>query len=322
LISDEMDREYERIVETETPILVSEVLSGEEELILELRGGPGRVAPATNNHADGPHSELTFVVRDSSVEEPNMHAGEVTGTDDRPVNTDDGEAVLAETGESSTVVSAKPTISTSIPTVADTGPAQEDLGSSFGQLLLDPPLAVPVEIESAAVETDYGPIDSDAVERHQLINSESEQASFGPGQKKRCAIIKGDGKFGFPIVGESHYQAELGEIARARGDDLSRRLVAALLVPEPNNFFDRHAVAVQIDKRTVGYLSFQSGPVLLKALADGKFDCAACAAAVFGPPARGRGGEFRVKLDASLPFVMVERPQELRPGRQDRSAAA
>src|SRR5262249_14184948 len=143
--------------------------------------------------------------------------------------------------------------------------------------------------------------------------SEKVQLLATPETQMRCAIIKGDGAFEFVIVGESHYQQELELIAGGRQKTDVRRLVAALLVPEPNNFFDRYAVAVQTDKQTFGYLSFDSGPSLLEALTAGEFDCAACAAAIVGGGERGEGdiGDFAVRLDAVTPFVLMKGTQPL-----------
>jgi hypothetical protein len=143
--------------------------------------------------------------------------------------------------------------------------------------------------------------------------SEGVQLLSPPDTLMRCAIVKGDGAFEFTIVGESHYQRELELIAGGRCKDGARYLVAALLVPEPSNFFDRYAVAVQIDKQTVGYLSFDAGPALLEALAAGEFDCAACAAAIVGGWDRGEGDTdaFGVRLDAVTPFVLMKGTQPL-----------
>lgn len=53
------------------------------------------------------------------------------------------------------------------------------------------------------------------------------------------------------IVGESHYQDTLKQLAATHGE----APLLAHLVPEPFNPYDRHAVAVVIDGQRVGYIS-------------------------------------------------------------------
>lgn len=60
------------------------------------------------------------------------------------------------------------------------------------------------------------------------------------------------------VVGESHYQRALRDVARGRvsGEGLAGNIpVSAVLVPEPTNRHDRNAVRVDVDGRTVGYLA-------------------------------------------------------------------
>lgn len=58
------------------------------------------------------------------------------------------------------------------------------------------------------------------------------------------------------VTGESHYQPALRACVQGRSsrgyEDAVR--VQAVLVPEPSNPHDRHAVRVDVDRRTVGYL--------------------------------------------------------------------
>ena len=57
------------------------------------------------------------------------------------------------------------------------------------------------------------------------------------------------------IVGESHYQRELENLAGPKTEDGVSVWISADLVPEPDNPYDKSAVSVQIDGVTVGYLS-------------------------------------------------------------------
>lgn len=67
--------------------------------------------------------------------------------------------------------------------------------------------------------------------------------------------IRGNGEFDCEVVGESHYQKALERIAGGRSEDGAEHDCIAVLVPEPQNKHDRNAIRVDIDGRTVGYLS-------------------------------------------------------------------
>ena len=57
------------------------------------------------------------------------------------------------------------------------------------------------------------------------------------------------------VVGTSHYQETLLELAPRQGDEEIRIAKIAVLVPEPDNPYDPNAIAVHIDGKLVGYLS-------------------------------------------------------------------
>jgi hypothetical protein len=57
------------------------------------------------------------------------------------------------------------------------------------------------------------------------------------------------------VVGTSHYQDALLELAPREADEEIRVQAIAALVPEPDNPHDPNAIAVHIDDRLVGYLS-------------------------------------------------------------------
>jgi hypothetical protein len=113
------------------------------------------------------------------------------------------------------------------------------------------------------------------------------------------------------VVGESHRQAALRALsngARERGDDV---YFTAVLVPEPSNAYDPHAVRVEIEHGAhVGYLSRDDAEgyqLVLKTLsANNKIGV--CRAKLIG------GGEgkpsFGVMIDLADPDVLLHRVSE------------
>lgn len=110
--------------------------------------------------------------------------------------------------------------------------------------------------------------------------------------------------FDLPVVGESHYQEALEAICGKRSDDGEDRIVDASLILEDSNPHDAQAVRVDIQGKTVGYLSREDarrfrehlaqtgegrGPVTCKARIQGGWDR--------GPDNQGRYG---VSLSYSL----------------------
>jgi hypothetical protein len=59
------------------------------------------------------------------------------------------------------------------------------------------------------------------------------------------------GRFEFPVVGESNYQSAIQSIAETNASEQC----LALIVPEDNNKFDQLAVRIDIQNKTVGYMS-------------------------------------------------------------------
>lgn len=56
------------------------------------------------------------------------------------------------------------------------------------------------------------------------------------------------------VVGELAYQDALWNLCHGTEGERVRYGIVAVLLPEPANPYDRNAIAVQIDRRTVGYL--------------------------------------------------------------------
>ena len=136
--------------------------------------------------------------------------------------------------------------------------------------------------------------------------SPSAAPSRAPPPTMRRAEIIGDGAFRFPIVGESHYQGEIEVLAggRTRGGSTGKR-IEVVLMPEPENPYDPHAVAVKAGSTTIGYLARDVATLFNAALADGGYSSGACQAAIKGGWDRdGAEGSFGVFLNARLPFAL------------------
>ena len=114
--------------------------------------------------------------------------------------------------------------------------------------------------------------------------------------------LEGPGDYEFEVVGEASYQEALEAIAGGRtGDGHRRVLVTARLVHEDENQQDDQAVRIDVDRRTVGYLTRASARIYRRSLAEkGQAGRAAtCSAVIVGGWDRGpRGrGHFGIKLD-------------------------
>ncbi len=114
--------------------------------------------------------------------------------------------------------------------------------------------------------------------------------------------LEGPGDYDFEIVGEASYQDALEILAGGRTDDGHRRvLVTARLVHEDENPHDDQAVRVDVNGRTVAYLTRASARIYRRWMAGqghaGR--TATCSAVIVGGwdhGPRGRG-HFGVKLD-------------------------
>lgn len=113
--------------------------------------------------------------------------------------------------------------------------------------------------------------------------------------------LNGPGSYLFDIVGESKYQGALEQICGGRTEDGAEKYVRACLNLEDANPFDDQAVRVDIDGRTVGYLSRTSARHYRKRLTELghlRIVCE-CDAIIVGGWDRGDGdkGHFGVRLD-------------------------
>jgi hypothetical protein len=130
----------------------------------------------------------------------------------------------------------------------------------------------------------------------------------------RGAVVVGDGKFSVHAIGTSAYQGSIEglvggktpvEYGVERGHE--RALFAALLLPDPDDLYDKNAVRVIIREITVGYFESNAAKAFVSALAQNGLDRAACRAAICGGSYRGPhdipdDGLFRVRLDVVIPF--------------------
>lgn len=114
--------------------------------------------------------------------------------------------------------------------------------------------------------------------------------------------IPGDGSFALEIVGESHYQEALEAICGGRTEEGWFKEVEATLIYEDSNPHDDHAVRVDIQGRTVGYLKREHARQVREQI---RSDCPplTCRAMIVGGWDRGEDdrGFFGVKLD--IPFT-------------------
>lgn len=126
-----------------------------------------------------------------------------------------------------------------------------------------------------------------------------------------AAVIVGDGKFAFPVVGESHHEAMLERLAGGRTKDGVHIACAVLLLPQPDNPYDPDAVAAFIRGHEVGFLARNVAGEFLQALAAGGYDRAGCEAVIVGGWDRGPAdtGFFGVRLNACRPFRLIPAEQ-------------
>jgi hypothetical protein len=120
----------------------------------------------------------------------------------------------------------------------------------------------------------------------------------------RTAHLRGNGQYGFTVVGESNHQAELEEMVGGRTEESAEFECVAALVPEPDNAFDSNAVMVFIGEQKIGYLPRKQAEQYNMARVRHGVDLVSCAALIVGGWDRGEDdyGHFGVKLDVSRPF--------------------
>ena len=120
---------------------------------------------------------------------------------------------------------------------------------------------------------------------------------------KRGVLI-GDGAFQFRVIGTSYHQQVLERIAGSRTVAGYQRYCAALLLPQPNNLYDRHAIAVRVDDLEVAHLDREHAREFERVLRSSGYADAVCEAEIVGGWVRVRDdwGYVGVRLNAVLPF--------------------
>lgn len=116
--------------------------------------------------------------------------------------------------------------------------------------------------------------------------------------------LPGPGLFSLEAVGESKYQAALARICGGVTADGVDLLTEATLIHEDANPYDSQAVRVDINGKTVGYLSRTHARQFRREMAKaGNTGCdAICAARIRGGWDRGTDdrGSFGVRLDVAV----------------------
>ncbi len=113
--------------------------------------------------------------------------------------------------------------------------------------------------------------------------------------------LEGSGDYDFEIVGEASYQDALEAICGGRTDWSQEKPVIATLIHEDRNPYDDQAIRVDVEGRTVGYLTRAGARQYRKWLAAQGYAgrTATCSALIVGGwdrDDRGRG-HFGIKLD-------------------------
>lgn len=120
-------------------------------------------------------------------------------------------------------------------------------------------------------------------------------------QQVRCKKSNGNT---YTIVGEAAHQKKLLAIAGGYKHEFGVKIdIEATLKPEPSNPHDANAVAVIINRKTVGYLKKEHAPIFVEFLNENEADIGVCEGRIVGGWDDGEGdeGHFGVKLSLSWP---------------------
>lgn len=113
--------------------------------------------------------------------------------------------------------------------------------------------------------------------------------------------LSGPGSYSVDVVGESHYQDALARICGGRSEHGTDKHMIATLVLEDDNRHDSHAVRVDIEGQTVGYLPRETAKQYRQRLKEAGHPrlIGRCDATIVGGWDRGQAdrGSFGVKLD-------------------------
>ena len=123
--------------------------------------------------------------------------------------------------------------------------------------------------------------------------------------RKACDVLglASDDSFPLACVGESHYQAALEAISGPRSGEGVDVEVEACVLLENTNPYDPQAVRVDVDGRTVGYLSRPDARAYRRALKSvGVAEVLTCSGRIRGGWGRGQRdrGHYGIYLDLAL----------------------
>lgn len=123
--------------------------------------------------------------------------------------------------------------------------------------------------------------------------------------RNACDVLglESDDEFPLACVGESHYQDELQSVCGPPNEESSDLEVVATIALEDTNPYDRDAVRVDVEGRTVGYLSRPDARAYREALKSASTsEVLECRGRIRGGWNRGEKdrGFFGIYLDLAL----------------------
>ncbi len=136
-------------------------------------------------------------------------------------------------------------------------------------------------------------------------------APSAPTKRATSISLAGSGDFDHEVVGESFYQDDLDAICGGKCEDGHEKECTAILRPEPQNKFDKNAVAVLVQGRKVAHLSRDDAKEFhadMRRLGAAGLD-ATCKARINGGWSRARKGgrmdegHYGVELDLEWPLA-------------------
>jgi hypothetical protein len=109
------------------------------------------------------------------------------------------------------------------------------------------------------------------------------------------------GHFDFEVVGESNYQDAITSIVGDHGDQPPADIFNAVIIPENDNKYDALAIRIDIDSKTVGYMSREDARSFRRRLGAKKMknQVTTCAAMIVGGfiTRNGDRASYGVRLD-------------------------
>ena len=151
--------------------------------------------------------------------------------------------------------------------------------------------------------------------------SESPTQILPPGYDS--VTIKGNGKYQLEVVGESYYQDALEEICGPRTDEGVEKATIATIVWEDDNPKDNLAVRIDIEGKTVGYLSRPYARLVRETVAEAGYGgvTTRCNAIIRGGWDRGERGKGHTGSGSTSPSTIRGKVSiRVSEGREERDA--